>query len=80
MNSLRMSAWMVPDSFSLGMPRFSATTTYMANKIQAVGLMVIDTLMAPTSMPSNISSRSASVSTATPSRPTSPAERGSSES
>jgi hypothetical protein len=43
-------------------------------------LMVIDTETSPTSMPLNSVSMSSSVSTATPSRPTSPSERAWSES
>ena len=48
--------------------------------IAAGALIVIDTLTSPRSMPANRSRMSSSVSTATPSRPTSPSERGSSES
>ena len=44
----------------------------------AGALMVIDTEIVSRSMPSKSSSMSSSVSTATPSRPTSPSERGSS--
>jgi len=46
----------------------------------AGALMVIDTLTSPRSMPAKRACMSSSVSTATPSRPTSPSERGSSES
>ena len=48
--------------------------------IAAGALMVIDTETSLRSMPANRSSMSSSVSTATPSRPTSPSERGESES
>ncbi len=48
--------------------------------IAAGALIVIDTLTSPRSMPANRSRMSSSVSTATPSRPTSPSERWSSES
>ncbi len=43
-------------------------------------LMVIDVVVAPRSMPEKRSSMSARVSTATPQRPTSPSDSGSSES
>jgi hypothetical protein len=48
--------------------------------IAAGALIVIDTLTSPRSMPANRSSMSSSVSTATPSRPTSPSDLESSES
>jgi hypothetical protein len=48
--------------------------------IAAGALIVIDVETSPTSMPWNSVSMSSSVSTATPSRPTSPSERGWSES
>ena len=48
--------------------------------IGAGALIVIETVTSPRSMPANSVSMSSSVSTATPSRPTSPSERGSSES
>ncbi len=48
--------------------------------IAAGALMVIETVTSPRSMPANSVSMSSSVSTATPSRPTSPRERGWSES
>ena len=46
----------------------------------AGALIVIETLTAPRSMPANRVCMSSSVSIATPSRPTSPSERGESES
>src|SRR5205085_834066 len=70
MYSFRMSFWIVPDSRSRSQPRSWATATYMASRIQAVGLIVIETLMASRSMPSNSSRMSSRTSTATPSRPT----------
>jgi hypothetical protein len=76
MYSLRMSAWMVPESLWGSKPRRSASAAYMASRIQADGLMVIDTEIASRSIPSKSASMSASVSTATPSRPTSPALMG----
>ena len=48
--------------------------------IAAGALIVIDTLTSPRSIPANRSVMSSSVSMATPSRPTSPSERGLSES
>ena len=52
----------------------------MASRIHALGLMVIETEMRSRSMPAKSASMSSRVSMATPSRPTSPSERGSSES
>jgi len=78
--SLRMSAWMVPPSRWRATPAASATATYMASRMAAGALMVIDVVTAPRSIPANRSSASARVSTATPHRPTSPRARGSSES
>jgi hypothetical protein len=49
-------------------------------KIAAGALIVIETLTSPRSMPWKSVSMSSSASTATPSRPTSPSERGWSES
>jgi hypothetical protein len=48
--------------------------------IAAGALIVIDTLTSPRSIPANSVCMSSSVSIATPSRPTSPSERGESES
>ena len=48
--------------------------------IAAGALIVIDTETSPSGMPANSVSMSSSVSMATPSRPTSPSERGWSES
>ena len=53
---------------------------YMASRIQAVGLIVIETEIVSRSIPAKSASTSSMVSTATPSRPTSPSDRGSSES
>ncbi len=76
MYSLRMSVWIVPESCSGPMPRRSAATTKNASMIAAGALMVMETLTRSSGMPSNRVSISSSVSTATPSRPTSPSERG----
>ena len=47
MNSLRMSFWIVPDSFFQSAPCFSATTRYIAKIIGAGELIVIDVVMPP---------------------------------
>jgi len=78
--SFRMSFWMVPDSCAVGTPCFSATATYMAMRMGAGELIVIDVDTPPRSIPSKRSSMSARVSTATPALPTSPSASGSSES
>ena len=80
MYSLRMSFWIVPESFAKSSPRSSATATYIASRIHADGLIVIETEICSRSMSSNSASMSSSTSTATPSRPTSPTHLGSSES
>jgi len=80
MYSLRMSACTVPERRLRSLPRLWASATYMASRIHAVGLIVIDTEMFSRSTPANSASMSSRVSMATPSRPTSPSERGSSES
>ena len=78
--SFKMSFWMVPESAARATPVLSPTPTYMAMMTAAGELMVMDVLTAPRSMPENRVSMSASVSTATPARPTSPLAKGSSES
>ena len=45
MNSLRMSFWIVPDSFFQSAPCFSATTRYIAKIIGAGELIVIDVVI-----------------------------------
>ena len=71
---------MVPPRASGGDALLLGTHTYMARIIAAGALMVIDVVTWSSGMPANRSSMSASVSTATPSRPTSPSARGWSES
>ena len=61
-------------------PCFSATARYMAKRIGAVELMVIEVDTSPSGMPSKSTSMSASESIATPHLPTSPADIGLSES
>ena len=73
MYSLRMSFCSVPEIFFQSAPCFSATARYIARRIGAVELMVIETVTSSRLMPSKIVSMSASVSTATPHLPTSPA-------
>ena len=53
MNSLRMSFWMVPTSFSGGTPCSSAATTYNARIGSTAPFIVIDTDTVDRSMPSN---------------------------
>ncbi len=53
MNSLRMSFWMVPASFSGGTPCSSAATTYSASTGSTAPFMVMDTLIRSSGMPSN---------------------------
>ena len=70
----------VPDTFSRATPCLSATATYIATRIGAGALIVIDVETWSSGMPSNTVSMSASESIATPTWPTSPAARSSSES
>jgi hypothetical protein len=72
MYSLRMSFCSVPEIFFQSDPCFSATTRYIARRIGAVELIVIETVTFSRSMPSKIVSMSARESTATPHFPTSP--------
>src|SRR6266702_3759640 len=69
MNSLRMSFWTVPCSLARGTPCSSPTTTYIASRIAAVALMVIDVETRSSGIPWNSRSRSSTVSIATPARP-----------
>src|SRR5437867_3481917 len=79
MYSLRASFWIVPPRRPAGMSRFSAAARYIAQTIEAGPLIVIDVVTLSTGIRSKRISMSRSVSTATPSRPTSPRESGSSE-
>ncbi len=74
MNSLRMSFWIVPDSFFQSAPCFSATTRYIAKIIGAGELIVIDVVIPPSEIPSKSRSMSASDMTLTPHLPVSPSE------
>ena len=53
MNSLRMSFWMVPASFSGGTPCSSAATMYSARTGSTAPFIVIDTLIWSNAMWSN---------------------------
>ena len=78
--SLRMSFWMVPLSLSGLTPCFSATTIYIARRIAAGALIVIEVDTFSSGMPSNSVSMSRSESMATPTLPTSPSASSWSES
>ena len=78
--SFKMSFCSVPDSRARSTPVRSATPMYMARTGAAGELMVMEVETVPRSMPEKRHSMSASVSTATPARPTSPLAHGSSES
>ena len=78
--SFKMSFCRVPPRRERSTPPSSAAAMNIA-KITAAGeLMVIEVVMAPRSIPAKRSRMSASESTATPQRPTSPSAIGSSES
>ena len=80
MYSLRMSFWMVPVSLVRETPCSSPTTIYIASRIAAVALIVIEVETRSSGIPSNNAARSSTVSIATPTRPTSPEAMGWSES
>jgi hypothetical protein len=73
--SLRMSFWIVPSRPAGATPCFSATATYMASRIMAGELMVMEVEIASRGIRSNRTSMSARVSMATPTLPTSPRDR-----
>ena len=80
MYSLRMSFCVVPPIRSALIPCRFPTATYMASRIVAVALMVIDVVTSPRGMPSKSRAKSSSELIDTPTFPTSPATRGSSAS
>ena len=80
MYSLRMSFWTVPPSRSRGMPRRSATATTMAIRMGAVALMVMEVVTLSSGRSASRTSMSSMELTGTPTRPTSPAAMGASES
>jgi hypothetical protein len=80
MYSLRMSPGQVPERTSSARPRRRATATYRASRMAAVALMVMEVETRSSGIPSRRTSMSSRLSMATPTRPTSPAAWGSSES
>ena len=81
MYSLRMSFCSVPlMSRAMSTPWASATARYMAKRIGAVELMVMEVVTSSSGMPSKRTSMSARLSTATPHLPTSPRDMRWSES
>jgi len=80
MNSLRMSFWIVPESFCGATPCSSAATMKFASVGITAPFMVIDTDMRSSGIPSNRIFMSSTESIATPALPTSPTTRRWSES
>lgn len=80
MYSLKMSVCSVPLSTDASTPWRSAATRYMQNTGTAGPLIVMEVVTSPSGMSLNSTSMSAAESMATPQCPTSPSERGSSES
>ncbi|CAM5631253.1 hypothetical protein STENM36S_07638 [Streptomyces tendae] len=80
MYSLKMSVCSVPSSTDASTPCRSAATRYMQNTGTAGPLIVMEVVTSPSGMSLKRTSMSAAESMATPQCPTSPSERGSSES
>jgi hypothetical protein len=80
MYSLKMSVCRVPLRTAGSTPWRSAATRYMQKAGTAGPLMVMEVVTSPSGMSRKRISMSAAESTATPQWPTSPRERGSSES
>ncbi len=80
MYSLKMSVWSVPLSTAGSTPCRSAATRYMQKTGTAGPEIVIEVVTSPSGMSRKRISMSAAESMATPQWPTSPSERGSSES
>ncbi len=80
MYSLKMSVWSVPLRTAGSTPCRSAATRYMQKAGTAGPEIVIEVVTSPSGMSLNRTSMSAAESMATPQCPTSPRERGSSES
>ena len=80
MYSLKMSVCRVPSRSVMSLPWRSAATRYMQKTGTAGPLIVIDVVVWSSGMPSKSSSMSCAESIATPQWPTSPFDRGSSES
>ena len=80
MYSLSMSFWMVPLTASAGTPCPLATAMYRHSSTEAVALMVMEVETLSRGMPFSSVSMSRRLLTGTPTLPTSPRARGSSES
>ncbi len=80
MNSLRMSFWMVPLSWSGVTPCSSPATTKAASTGSTAPFMVMETDIFSKGIPSKRIFMSSTESMATPALPTSPTTRGWSES
>ena len=80
MNSLRMSFWMVPESWAWSTPCSSPATMNDARQGSTAPFMVIETDIFSSGMPSKRIFMSSTESMATPALPTSPSTRGWSES
>ena len=80
MYSLSRSFWIVPVMAEAGTPCSSATSSYMSRSTAAVELMVMDVVTLSSGRSLSNRRMSASESIATPTLPTSPSERGWSES
>jgi len=80
MYSLRMSFWVVPPMRSRATPCRRASATYIASRIAAVALIVIEVVTWSNGMSFIRSAKSSSEQIDTPTLPTSPCARGSSAS
>ncbi len=80
MYSFRMSFWIVPLILERSAPCFLAIATYIAKRMAAVALMVIEVVIDASGMPSKSCSMSSRESMATPTFPTSPSAMAWSES
>ena len=80
MYSFKISFCRVPEIFFKSKPFFSAFTRYIAQRMAAGELMVMEVVVFSRSIPSNKVSMSTRESTATPHLPTSPSDMGWSES
>ncbi len=76
MNSLRMSFWIVPASWSSLTPCSSAATMYPASTGSTAPFMVMETDIWSSGIPSKRIFMSSTESIATPALPTSPTTRG----
>jgi len=70
--SLRMSFWIVPERSPIDTRWRLATATYIARRMIAVALIVIDVETRSSGIPSKSVAMSSMESIATPTRPTSP--------